>query len=170
MKCGRGLYGSRISSVGSAVWLMVDRHRLGFVRVGAPAENEGAAGGGGGQAEGGGLGAGLGGGWSEGIVLGDAAGEDLAGGPFSAAIVGGVEGVEEFASGTADRDLKLLVEDPREIGMTTNLTLELELRNLQQSGGLGKIALGDVDRGGAFVGIERKRWRPFRPAGKTEVE
>ena len=42
--------------------------------------------------------AGLGGSRGERIVLGDAAGEDLGGGPFAAAIVGAVEGGQKLAS------------------------------------------------------------------------
>ena len=47
--------------------------------------------------------------------------------------------------------------------MTTNLTLKLELRNLEQRGGLGQIALSEMDGGGALVWIERERGGTFRP-------
>ena len=84
--------------------------------------------------------------------------------------LGTVEGVEEFAPGTGDRDLKLFIQDPAEIGMTTDFTLELELRNLEESGGGWNVALSDVDRGGAFVRIKRERGWTFAPTGRMEVE
>jgi hypothetical protein len=94
---------------------------------------------------------------------GSARGEDLGRRPFAPPVVRGVQGANVFGGGASDLVVESLAQNASEPRMMNELTVELVQRDFQQRGRRGEIALGEVNGGGALVGIEWEAWRSGIP-------
>ena len=91
----------------------------------------------------------------ESVVLGGACGQDVFGPPFPASVRVAIEGANVFRGSTMGNERVGLGENTRQTWVREDLAVDLVNRNLEQTGRAGKIPLGDMDRSGDLIDIER---------------
>ena len=83
---------------------------------------------------------------------------DLGRGPLPPAIAGVIQSADVLGGGAGDDKGERFLDDPGETRMAQDLAVELVGGDAKERSGVVDVALANVQRSGALVGVERERW------------